>query len=224
MVDSALVPAIREAIKQNEIGDASPYCLSYACLGTSGASFGVFQGDTNVNQTARATLVRILQAAGTGADAIARISAAVSQPCPRGNPLNASDTAVANAALASTKGKAIVDGMDSSLLHSLLGELDGSIAAAAGRKLIIDPVALLYIALWVNMTGGPDTLDKWLAGTEQLGVAPPAGPTVTQHDIQTYLRASAYFRQHPKNFAHMQNSVETAADLLPPSPAPVAIA
>jgi hypothetical protein len=29
--------------------------LSYARLGVSGASFGIFQGDTNVNHEARAT-------------------------------------------------------------------------------------------------------------------------------------------------------------------------
>ena len=55
MVDATLVPAIKAAIKQNELGDASPYMLSYACLGASGASFGIFQGDTNVNHVARET-------------------------------------------------------------------------------------------------------------------------------------------------------------------------
>ena len=53
MVDPDLIPAIKEAIKQNEIGDQSPYKLSYARLGVSGASFGVFQGDTNVSDVAR---------------------------------------------------------------------------------------------------------------------------------------------------------------------------
>ena len=64
MVDMALIPAIKEAIKQNEIGDASPFQLSYARLGASGASIGVFQGDTNVSHTARATLAAALRAAG----------------------------------------------------------------------------------------------------------------------------------------------------------------
>jgi hypothetical protein len=77
MVEPALVPAIREAIKQNEIGQASPYCLSYARLGASGASFGIFQGDTNVNHVARSTLLQALQAASVDADAITRILAAV---------------------------------------------------------------------------------------------------------------------------------------------------
>ena len=63
MVDTALFPAIRAAIKQNELGNASPYCLSYARLGQSGASFGIFQGDTNVNPLARSTLTDVLNAA-----------------------------------------------------------------------------------------------------------------------------------------------------------------
>ena len=55
LVDATLLPAIRAAIKANEIGTESPYRLSYARLGVSGASFGIFQGDTNVNHEARAT-------------------------------------------------------------------------------------------------------------------------------------------------------------------------
>ena len=40
MVDKSLLPAIRETIKQNEIGSRTPYELSYARKGKSGASFG----------------------------------------------------------------------------------------------------------------------------------------------------------------------------------------
>jgi hypothetical protein len=215
VVHQTLVPAIREAIKQNEIGHASPYCLSYACLGASGASFGVFQGDTNVNHAARATLMQALQASEAGANAISRIIAAVSQACPSGNPLSPEDTELADSALASPAGTALVDAMDADLLHIVLGELDACIAAAASRTQTIDPAALLYIALWVNMTGAPDTLCKWLAGTQEVGLAPPVGPTVTRHNLESYLQANTYFRLHPKNFVHMRDSVKAAAALLP---------
>src|SRR5580692_9484759 len=107
MDHTTLVAAIKLAIKENELGSASPYVLSYAMLGASGASFGIFQGDTNVNHTARATLLKALQANGTDADAITRIMAAVSQPCPNGNPLSPDDTIAANAALSSDGGKAL---------------------------------------------------------------------------------------------------------------------
>jgi hypothetical protein len=215
MVDTALVPAITVAIKTNEIGDASPYVLSYAELGASGASFGIFQGDTNVNHTARATLLQALRANNADPDAITRIIAAVSQPCPNGNPLSPEDTLTANDALSCDGGKALVDAMDNTLLNIVLSELDSCIAAARVRTHTIDPQALLYIALWVNMTGAPDTLNKWLSGTQEVGLAPPVGPVVTPQNLQNYLQANTYFRLHPRNFAHMQDSVNTAVPLLP---------
>ena len=200
MPDLALVPAIREAIKQNEIGNASPYRLSYACFGASGASFGVFQGDTNVNETARETLVRALQASGAAPEAIARIMAAVSQRCPNGNPLSQADSITADAALSSDDGRTLVDEMDAGLLRVVLNELDSCIAAAASRNHTIEPGALLYIALWVNMTGAPDILSKWLAGTQEVGLAPPVGPVVVRQDVESYLEATTYFRFHPRYF------------------------
>jgi len=215
MVDTTLVRPIRGAIKENELGNISPYRLSYARLGASGASFGIFQGDTNVNHTARATLLSALQAANTDADAVARIMAAVSHPCPNANPLSADDSAAADAALSCVGGRALVDAMDDTLLSVVLGELDGCIAAAATRNQTIDPQALLYIALWVNMTGAPDTLNKWLSGTQELGLAPPVGPVVTPQNLQNYLQANVYFRLHPRNFVHMQDSVTAAVPLLP---------
>lgn len=215
MVDTTLLPAIKEAIKQNELGSASPYCLSYARLGASGASFGVFQGDTNMNHVARDTLRQALVAAGAAADICDRIIAAVSKACPDGNPLSPEDTGTANDALASTAGRALVDAMDQRLLSVVLGELDSAIAAAGVRQQTIDPVALLYITLWVNMTGAPDTLNKWLSGTQEVGLAPPVGPTVTQQNIENYLQANVYFRLHPRNFVHMQDSVQAAQPLLP---------
>jgi hypothetical protein len=105
--------------------------------------------------------------------------------------------------------------MDATSLQIVLGELDASIAAAATRNLNIDPVALLYIALWVNMTGAPTTLNRWLGGTQELGLVPPAGPVITQQNLQNYLHANTYFLLHPKNFVHMQDSVQAGAALLP---------
>lgn len=215
MVDTLLLPAIREAIKANELGSVSPYCLSYARLGSSGASFGIFQGDTNVNHTARSTLLQALQAYGADTSTCNRILAAVSRACPNGNPLSDGDTELANAALASPAGQHLVDTMDSALLNVVLGELDSCIAAAGTRNQTIAPEALLYIALWVNMTGAPDTLNKWLSGTQEVGVVPPTGAIVTSQNIQNYLHANTYFRIHPKNFVHMQDSVSAALSLLP---------
>lgn len=215
MVASALRPAIKEAIKQNEIGNASPYELSYARLGVSGASFGVFQGDTNVSHVARATLGDALTANGTGDDAVTRILGLVGRPCPNGNPLTAEDTALANGALSSPAGRQMVDQMDNQLLAVVLSEVDTCIAGAATRNLSLDPAALLYIALWVNMTGPPGTLARWLSGNPELGLSPPPGPVVTRQNLESYLHSSKFFMIHPKNFVHMQQSVDVAIPLLP---------
>lgn len=215
MVASTLIPAIKAAIKQNEIGDASPYQLSYARLGASGASFGVFQGDTNVSHTARATLAAALQAAGANATTVARILGLVGQPCPNGNPLSPSDTKLANEALTSPAGRQLVDRMDDELLQIVLHGVDTCIASAQSQGRTIDPVAVLYIALWVNMSGPPTILSQWLGGSPELGLSPPAGSAVSQQDLESYLHASKFFVLHPKNFAHMQHSVQAAMPLLP---------
>jgi hypothetical protein len=215
MVDPDLIPAIKEAIKQNEIGDQSPYKLSYARLGVSGASFGVFQGDTNVSDVARQTLRKALAANGVDDATINRILGLVSQRLPNGNPLSHQDTEVADGALSSLAGKQLVDAMDQSLFLIVIRDVNACIAAAQSQNFLINPVALLYMAVWVNMTGPPTLLTKFLAGSSELGVLPPVGPTVTVQDIQTYLHASRYFILHPRNFLHMQESVEAAIPLLP---------
>lgn len=215
MVEFSLIPAIKEAIKQNEIGNASPYKLSYARLGVSGASFGVFQGDTNVSDVARQTLRKALEASGATDATISRILGLVSQRLPNGNPLSPADTEVADNALSAPAGKALVDAMDQGLFLIVIRDLNACIAAARSQSFSIDPVALLYMALWVNMTGPPTLLTKFLGGATELGVLPPVGPTVTTQDIQTYLHASRYFILHPRNFLHLQESVEAAIPLLP---------
>lgn len=215
MVPQKFIPAIKETIKQNEIGNASPYVLSYARLGKSGASFGFMQGDTNVSSLARATLVKALAAGGVAAVDSARILAAVSCALPNGNPLSAADTALANAALASNAGKAVVDAMDDQLFAEVLSGLDTCIAAAATRKIALSPLAHLYIAPWINMSGPPSLLKSWLAGQPVFGLVPPPPPEVTAEEIESYLQATSYFQQHPKNFVHYQQCVAIGAKLLP---------
>lgn len=212
MVDTALFPAIRAAIKQNELGNASPYCLSYARLGQSGASFGIFQGDTNVNALARSTLTAVLNAAGIDDATVARLVAAVSHPLPDGCPFSSDDKALVDSALAADFGQTIVNQMDGQLMQTVLAGIDSCIAASGARP--IDPEAQLYMALWINMTGAPTTLARWLGGTAIDGLAPPEGASVSAGDLQKYLLASAYFRNNPRNFPHMQASVAAGAALL----------
>jgi hypothetical protein len=215
MVDQALLPAITETIRQNEIGNGSPYVLSFARLGKSGASFGFMQGDTNVSELARHTLQQVLAGAGLGSVAIGRIMAAVSQALPDGNPLSDTDTSMVDAALNSLEGRALVDQMDRTLLQGVLNGLDSCISAAASHGLALAPIVTLYIAPWINMSGAPTLLNTWLGGTAIHGVPPPSAPTVNESDIVAYLQAMGYFQAHPRNFTHFQQCVAAGAKLLP---------
>ena len=67
MVDETLKPELRLALRLHEIGDASPYALSFAGKGNSGASFGFMQGDMNGGQPeVRAGLPRRARRCGYG--------------------------------------------------------------------------------------------------------------------------------------------------------------
>lgn len=215
MADSNFLPAIREALKQNESGDAPTYALSYAKLGKSGASFGIFQGDTAAEKRVLDVLRQVLEAAKLDPVVVTSILAKVSVPCPNGSRLTDGESKAADAALDSDRGRALVDAMDRATLDIALAGLDSCIAAAGKKGWLITPEAQLYIPLWVNMTGPPTLLLKWLGGTPVLKVPPPAGPDITKADMETYLGATSYFVAHAKNFKTMKESVAAGAKLLP---------
>jgi hypothetical protein len=193
MVNQIYLPAIKATIRENEIGNASPYILSFAKLGNSGSSFGFMQGDTNASQLARTTLTNILTRSGADQATVDRILDALSRPLPDGNPLSEADLDTVNAALNLPEGRALVDDMDDKLLADVLAGVDACLAVAAIRNLVIAPLALLYIAPWVNMSGPPNLMKAWLAGAAVHGVPPPSPPEVEGSDIATYLQAMSYF-------------------------------
>lgn len=214
MPDDTFLTALSLAIKYNELGDSSPYCLSFARLGNSGASFGIFQADTHVTSVARTTLAATLEHSGIEPDAVARIIGLLSQACRDGNPLTSADTTLVNDALSSTQGRSLVDAMDGELLVIVQDELQSTKDAAAAVELEIETSAQLYIALWVNMTGRPNCLNRWIGGAD-IGnnVACPVRPAVTSEDMARYLQACKYFTFHPRAFLHMRDSVNLASQL-----------
>jgi hypothetical protein len=220
MIDPAILLAVREALRVNEIGDASPYRLSYARYGQSGASFGVFQGDTHVDPAAQKALYDALVVAKVDPTTVARILSAVSQACPNGSRLSDADEQLANAALSSPDGMAIVDKMDDHTLNVILAGLQNALDAAAAAHFQVAADAQLCIVLWVNMTGAPNSLDAWLQGSPTNGAYPPPGPTVTRADIMRYLAVSKYFNLHPRNLRHFEEAVSAGVRLLPTAPAP----
>jgi len=104
--------------------------------------------------------------------------------------------------------------MDMRILQGVLDRVDLCIASAATRSVSIEPLALLYIAPWINMTGAPSTLRSWFAGTAVAGLAPPA-PTVRGADMVTYLKKMKFYAENPQNFEHLQDCVDRGAKFLP---------
>ena len=213
MPNSALKPALMRALKVHEIGrNGDPYELSFAILGRSGASFGAMQGDLAMGGAfVRQTLRGILEAQHVpDIDGIMR---KLGVPL-TGNPLSQAERSQVDDALHAEK--AAVDAMDERIAREVLEGLDECIAAAGRSGRTIDPKVQLYIALWINMTGRPTTIKAWLGGSSERTAAP--GNPVVVADIERYLLTTKYYSEHPRNFRHLQESVDDGAALLPQQP------
>jgi hypothetical protein len=197
MTDPAMLPAIRAAIKANEIGAGDPYALSFAKKDDSGASFGIFQNDTAANSQALDTLKSILQTAGLPAGQVQRIIGLVSKPCPT-DPLRADDEAAADAALRSDAGKQAVDALDDKSLTVVCGYLDQAVQSSVYP---VEGEAQLGICMWCNMTGAPTTLLTWLGGSsveEAGGTVDPPGNPVGFDDLTRLLNNANFFCTEPR--------------------------
>jgi hypothetical protein len=214
MVDDTLKPALRAALRCNEIGNDTPYRISFAAKGNSGASFGFMQGDMAVQPIARQTFRAAMAAAGIESATINSWVTKLSKHVTR-NPLSPSDTRKINAALAAHSD--LVDAMDEKIISGVYASLDKCSEAAASGECTIQPAALIYMALWINMTGKPTSLLKWLRGGDPGlgGSVPGAAPTVTEAKIQAYLRATDYFKKNPRNLPNVISCAKKGATLLP---------
>jgi hypothetical protein len=124
------------------------------------------------------------------------------------NPLSAAETALVNAALNSPAGRALVDAMDDAIYQGVNRHVQDCLKAAAASRRQVDPKAEIYMALWINMSGAPTTLLRWLSGESVTltTIVPPPPTTVTAAAMEAYLRATSYFSENPHNFAHMTQS------------------
>jgi len=104
--------------------------------------------------------------------------------------------------------------MDERIIAEVYTDTDKCSDAATTGNRTIEPKALLYMALWVNMTGKPTKILEWLKGQSVGGVAAP-GPVVDTPAIEGYLLKQKYYIQNPGNFPHMRSSVAAGAALLP---------
>jgi hypothetical protein len=207
MIDPTTRAAIRAAIRCNEIGNASPYCLSFAGKGNSGGSFGVFQGDLHANREAVSPYLKMaLGESGVNAPTVSRIVSELSQVCLE-SPLSCGDTTLVDAALRSDAGKKLVDQMDDVLEKSVIRDVEVCLESARNRTMTIEPMAVLYIACWSNMTGLPAQLARWIGGATVRALPPPSGPSVTGPDLQRYLGKCEYFLKNPHHMLHLHESV-----------------
>ena len=203
--------AITAAMRHNEIGDATPYQVSFAGKGSSGASFGAMQGDLAAGQAdVTATFMQALAAAGVPIAKAQAMLAALSVHLVD-NPLSIADTQLVDAALASAAGRALVDQMDQKILGGVCHGVDDCLQAATGSGRAVALEAILYMAMWINMSGAPTKLLAWLKGGIVVLGKSSVGPAPLQVDgaaMQAYLRQTPYFVANPKNLAHL---VESAA-------------
>jgi hypothetical protein len=210
-MDDNLRNAISTALRVNEIGRSSPYQLSFAGKGKSGASFGASQGDLAAQPLARDTLWKILAKSDVPQDRIASIVGQLSGPL-YSNPLSTEDDRTVEQALASPDGRDLVDAMDKEIMNGVCQSVVDCENAAAAADIAVAPVAELYMALWINMTGPPTTLKEWVSGNEvwldshRNKIAAPT-TQINEPMIINYLKSSDYFIANPGNFPHMQEAV-----------------
>jgi hypothetical protein len=212
-INEQLKSAILTALRMNEIGDASPYQLSFAGKGKSGASFGAMQGDLAAKQqVVENTFHDVLEAAGFDPAEIQNFLTVLSVPRIT-NPLSMADTKRINDAL--NNSRSLVDAMDRNILAGVLAGVDQCIGAASGAGRHVEAKALIYMALWINMSGPPSKLLTWLAGGDpgMLG-APVLGAAVTASNMENYLRATRYFHENPGNLPHILQSAAAGAQKL----------
>ncbi len=207
MPDDSLKPALRAALRTHEIGNRTPYEISFAQKANSGGSFGFMQGDLAAGQAiAHSTFRRCMAEAGMPEATIGDLEHRLSTKGAKPSIITADEKQRIDAAFQARRD--LVDAMDESILQGVYRHLDTCVGVATDAGRTIDPIAQLYIAMWVNMTGAPTKLLDWLR-------SPDRGDTVTEDEIQDYLRDQKYYKEHPKNFPHIVESADEGAKVLP---------
>lgn len=214
-MDESVKPAIRMALRLHEIGDATPYRISFAGKGKSGASFGFMQGDMAQGPPiVRQTFVDAMHQAGTDNGTSAAWQRQLSVPlitCP----LSGTDRGQVDTALAA--GSALVDAMDENLIAKIYADLDTCVTRGGLNGHALAPKALIYIAMWANMTGYPDQILVWLGGGAPSLRHPvaPAADMVDGPAMEAYLLATDYFIENPNNWPQMLSCAAAGAQQLP---------
>ena len=222
-VDTAWCAACFEAVRWHETRDlaAEIYAISFAEDGQSGGSFGAMQNDCHASGRALSVFTGILLAAKMPIDQRGRVIGLVAA-AQRSDPLSPADRAAVNAALESVQGRAAVDQLDQSVFRLLLPQLDRCIAAAAangGAAIATD--AAMGMAIWINASGAPSTLLRWLGGEPVIEHAGrPAlvarGQVIDQAAFTAYLALTLEFSRSPRYIEAMTEAMAIGLAKLPP--------
>lgn len=191
--------SLKTAIMLNEIGNASPYKLSFAINGRSGASFGFMQGDMATGPSiVHNTFYDALSSCGVSVATIGTLSKRLSVPLSE-NPLTPQETNMVNSSFNSTSGRPCVDSMDNFLFSHVLDDLKRCINVSITDSRRISVKAQLCIAMWINMSGHPTTIITWLSGNsvDMAKIVPAPGAVVNSDSIENYLSATKYFSEYP---------------------------
>ncbi len=164
--DAAWRAACFAAVRWHETRNQATaiYALSFAEEGQSGGSFGAMQNDCHASSRALEIFTGILVAAKMPVDQRGRVLGLVST-VQRGNPLSRADRIAVEAALCSAQGRLAIDTLDQEVFRALLPQIDRCCAAAAangGASIAAD--AGMGLAIWINSSGAPSTLLRWLGG------------------------------------------------------------
>jgi hypothetical protein len=113
-------------------------------------------------------------------------------------------------------GRIEVDNMDEVIFTGLFEELQKCIATAGGSDRSITPKAQIYMVLWINMTGAPTVLLRWLSGetVRMAKTVPSPGKIVDAAAMEGYLRATDFFSENPGNMPHFLQSAAGGANVL----------
>jgi hypothetical protein len=157
------------------------------------------------------TLAQILANALAPMETRGRIIGALRDPAPS-NPLSAADLALANAAIDSTQGRAATDVLDAAILAGVLAQLDRCILHASANSSRIEPAALFGAGMWINASGPPTDLLRWLAGdaVELSGEPVPVlarGATVDQAAWLTYYERIPFVLKFPNQLPAMLDAI-----------------
>ncbi|MGI0117605.1 calcium-binding protein [Zooshikella sp. RANM57] len=195
--------------------------------GESGLSFGKYQNDVRKNGEAKSTFSEILKKSGnfTESEVNSIVSRAAAKGS-KGSDFTSTELQNINNALSSADGKKLVDARDNKELNTITSRVQQALDAASNNKNGLGDLkptsdnylkTVAMIAAWINRTGAPNLLSKYLQGDKvklggkelELNGAP------TLDGLISYLKKNTQFRPtseggNAENFDNWEKRIDSA--------------